>query len=946
MKAFPRRIAQTLRLLYWGVVLRIPQPHRFLRSYETIRASRLFDAAWYRRQGKQAAPQRMDPLVHYLVFGAPEGRSPHPLFDGSYYLETYPDVAAAGFNPLAHFVEAGAREGRNPHPLFDLPYYVRLYPEAAEKRNPLAHYLAEGGRRGWSPHPLFDGAYYLEAYPDVAEAGLNPLAHYVAEGGRQGRNPHPLFDGAYYLRKNPDVEKAGVNPLVHYLSDGYRDGRDPHPLFHTSYYLDRCRDAEEAQANPLVHYLRRGGREGRKPHALFDGTYYLQNNPDVAAAGLNPLVHYLAQGSREGRNPNAAFDGTYYRSVYPDVDASGMDPLVHYLVTGGGQGRNPHPRVDLAYYLRTNPDVRESGVDPLVHYLEYGMREGRYAFNVYASWIDERRLGDEDRKRIRREIDAFPWKPLISVVLPVYDTEERWLRKCVDSVRRQLYPHWELCIADDASPSPRVREILEAYRRSDGRIRVAYREKNGHISACSNTALAMAAGEFVALLDHDDELAEEALYENARLLNADPGTDMIYSDEDKIGEDGERHAPFFKPDWSPDTFLSHMYTCHLGVYRTALLREIGGFRVGFEGSQDYDLVLRLTEKTRRIRHIPKVLYHWRTIRGSTALTHDSKNYAYRSGLHAIQEALDRRGEGGRAENVPNYPGQYLVRYPLENPPLVSILIPTRDNPARLEACLASVVTRTTYPRYEILILDNGSVQPETQAALARWQRSHPDRIRVLRLETPFNYSRLNNAGAREARGDLLLLLNDDVTVITPGWLGEMAGQASRRSIGAVGAVLLYPDDTIQHAGVLLGIVGPANHSHRHARADSPGYFGRLLIVANYAAVTGACLLVKRDLYLSAGGLDETLAVAYNDLDFCLRLLRMGYFHVVLPQARLYHHESSSRGADQTGANQRRLQEEAEIVQERWGDLLRNDPFYNPNLTRRREDFTIAVGEGK
>ena len=454
----------------------------------------------------------------------------------------------------------------------------------------------------------------------------------------------------------------------------------------------------------------------------------------------------------------------------------------------------------------------------------------------------------------------------------------------------------------------------------------------------------MATGEFIALLDHDDEIAENALYENAALLNRHPEADMIYSDEDKIDEHGKRHSPFFKPDWSPDTFLSQMYTCHLGVYRTEMVRSIGGFRVGFEGSQDYDLVLRLTERTQKIHHIPMVLYHWRSIPGSTALAPGSKDYAHRAGLKALHEALARRGEGGWVEGVQNYPNHFIAHYPLKKEPLISLLIPTRDNAACLDSCLHSITTKSTYSNYEVLLLDNGSNKEETLSAFNNWQRKEPERIRIIPLAMPFNFSRLNNRGANHARGELLLLLNDDVTVITPDWLQEMAGQAQRPSIGAVGAHLIYPDDTIQHAGIILGVGGIANHSHCRANAESPGYYGWLLSITNCAAVTGACLMVKKDLYLSLKGLDESLAVAYNDVDFCLRLLNKGYYNVALPHVRLHHLESKSRGRDDSDEKWKRFSKEMEVMQERWGALIDNDPFYNPNLTRQREDFSFVIRE--
>jgi len=421
-----------------------------------------------------------------------------------------------------------------------------------------------------------------------------------------------------------------------------------------------------------------------------------------------------------------------------------------------------------------------------------------------------------------------------------------------------------------------------------------------------------------------------------------PDADMIYSDEDKITEENFRHTPFFKPDWSPDTFLSQMYAGHLGVYRTELIRKIGGFRIGFEGSQDYDLVLRFTEQTSHIYHIPKILYHWRTVEGSTARFGEAKNYAYLAAKEAIQEALDRRGEGGWVEFFPQHRGMYRVHYPVQGKPLISIIIPTRDNARHLDKCLASIFEKTTYEPFEVVIIDNGSSQAETKTLFDRWKSLKGDRLRIMRMDMPFNYARLNNEGVLQSRGDLVCLLNDDTEVITPDWLEELAGQAQRKNVGAVSAFLLYPNSTIQHAGVILGVDGPAGHSHRYWSASWVGYFGRLLITANYAAVTGACLMVDKEIYLNMGGLDEDLAVAYNDVDFCLRLLKKGYQNVVLPQARLYHHESGSRGSDRSGENQTRLKQEAVMMNERWTEWIRDDPFYSPHLTRDREDFTLQA----
>jgi GT2 family glycosyltransferase len=561
---------------------------------------------------------------------------------------------------------------------------------------------------------------------------------------------------------------------------------------------------------------------------------------------------------------------------------------------------------------------------------------------LYELWQRRHRLTAWDRNRIRKEIEAFPCRPLISVLLPVYNTDEIWLRKCLDSVLAQLYPHWELCIADDASTMPHVHPVLEEYRVRDGRIRVIFREVNGHISAASNSALSLATGEYVALLDHDDELTPDALFQIAYLVNRRPETDMIYSDEDKIDAEGRRHSPLFKPDWSPDTFLSLMYTCHLGAYRTALVRRIGGFREGFEGSQDYDLVLRLTELTEGICHIPKVLYHWRSIAASSAARFQAKDYAQDAGLRAIREAMQRRGEEALVEPIAGLSGRYRVRYRLRDRPQVSIIIPTRDLSALLETCLTSIFEKTVYDPFEVIIVDNNSREAETRDLFGRWKEKEPSRFRVAPLPIVFNFPALINEGVRNAAGDLVLLLNNDIEVVSEDWLSEMAAQAMRLRVGAVGVKLLYPDDTVQHAGVVLGVGGIAGHSHKYFANDRSGYYDRLRITANCAAVTGACLMVKKAKFLEAGGFDEALPVAFNDVDFCIRLLKAGYYNLCLSHLTLYHHESQTRGPEDTVEKQIRFRNEIELMKARWGDFLENDPFYSPHLTRDREDSSISV----
>ncbi len=530
---------------------------------------------------------------------------------------------------------------------------------------------------------------------------------------------------------------------------------------------------------------------------------------------------------------------------------------------------------------------------------------------------------------------------IISIVMPVFNTPERWLRRAIDSVRAQTYPHWELCIADDASSQPHLRAVLDEAAAADPRIKVVHRATNGHISAASNSALALATGAFVALLDHDDELAPHALHEVALALERCPDADLIYSDEDKIDEDGRRFEPYFKPEWNPDLFLGQNYLSHLSVYRTARVHEVGGFREGFEGSQDWDLALRVTDAVpaTHIVHIPRVLYHWRAIAGSTALQLSEKAYPVEAARRALCDHFQREGVAVTLEPVPG--DHWRAVHPLPSPaPVVSILIPTRDGLDHLRRCVDSILKNTDYPAYEIVIVDNQSDDPAT----LDWLRSVTcDRVRVLPYPHPFNYSAINNLAVRHARGSVVALLNNDLEVITPGWLTEMVSQACRERVGCVGAMLYYPNDVIQHAGVVLGIGGVAGHAFRDFPRGTEGVFNRARLVQNYSAVTAACLVVRKAVYEQVGGLDEVdLAVAFNDIDFCLKVRAAGYRNVWTPFAEFYHHESASRGADDTPEKKTRFEREIEIMLRRWGPDLTNDPAYNPNLTLERNDFSLAI----
>ncbi|MBE9191777.1 glycosyltransferase family 2 protein [Gloeocapsopsis crepidinum LEGE 06123] len=561
----------------------------------------------------------------------------------------------------------------------------------------------------------------------------------------------------------------------------------------------------------------------------------------------------------------------------------------------------------------------------------------------YARWLSKNFPRAADLKKMAETVEIFPYRPAISIIMPVYNPPEQFLQAAIASVLEQVYPYWELCIADDASTKPYVKSVLEEYASKDARIKVVFRAENGHISQASNSALELATGEFVALLDHDDCLTPDALYEVALLLNRHPEADMIYSDEDKIDTQNRLKDPFFKPEWCPDSFLSRMYTCHLGTYRRSLIEQIGGFRVGYEGSQDYDLVLRLTEKTANIFHIPKILYHWRIHPESTAAGVASvKSYAQLAAEKAIAEALTRRNEPGKVTGIPEFPGNYSVRYEISHYKRVSIIIPTRNLGNILNKCLESIFQKSTYPNYEVIVIDNGSTEVKTLNIISQWLEQQPEHFKCYPLDVPFNYSQLNNYAASKAEGDYLLFLNNDTEVVTPDWIEAMVEQAQRSSIGAVGALLLYPDNSIQHAGVVLGLGGVAAHSHRYFPATTPGYVCQVKTINNYSAITGACLMCRREVFAEIGGFDETLAVAYNDIDLCLKMSNLGYRNIYLPHVVLYHYESKSRGYEDTPEKITRLHKEADYLLSKWQEIVDNDPCYNPNLTRDREDYSIKI----
>lgn len=554
----------------------------------------------------------------------------------------------------------------------------------------------------------------------------------------------------------------------------------------------------------------------------------------------------------------------------------------------------------------------------------------------YEAWLARHKV---DKRTLRRQKHAaFAQKPLISIVIPLYCTPLPYLKELLESVRRQSYENWQLCLAD-GSPDDKAKEFIEKHYGREKRIVYRKLEENGGISVNTNEAVALAAGEYLMLCDHDDTLEPDALYEIVKAIN-DTGADVVYTDEDKVSMDGRHYFdPNFKPDFNLFRLRENNYICHIFVVKKSLTDETGLLRPEFDGAQDFDFILRCCEKAQKITHIPKVLYHWRCHMDSTAADPSSKAYAYEAGRKAVREHYQRLGIDAKVE-MTERPGWYRSHVKVQGNPLISVIIPNKDHTDDLELCLFSMTRKSTYRNYEILIVENNSEKEET----FEYYRKLPDRYpkaRVLTWEKEFNYSAINNFAAKEAKGEYLLFLNNDVEILTPDWMEEMLQNCQQENVAAVGAKLYYPDDTIQHAGVVLGLGGIAGHIMCRASKEDPGYFGRMISVQEISAVTAACMMVKKSDFDAVGGLDETFQVAFNDIDLCMKFRAAGKKIIFTPYAELYHYESKSRGLEDTPEKQFRFDKEVKRFQEKWAQQLEmGDPYYSPNLSVTEGDCSL------
>lgn len=813
---------------------------------------------------------------------------------------------------------------------FDPTWYLVAYGSQssvqAYRGDYFAHFRAEGRAKGYLPHIPFDEEWYRAAYPDAAaEIATGQFRdaydHYLRKGVGLRFNPCDEFDEEFYRALYPDVAEeiaAGkfVSGYQHFMFNGRLEGRDTcRYLRHDSYLAAFPQFARALKDGTCLSIIDHYVRNGRKRPS---GSFYRN-------------FHRLAEMAPAEEVDEEQFAAEIYGFTPPATepdDPDALTPALHWHRHGLEEDRlgiRPrHPDYREGLYLRANPDIAimvaegkfASGYD---HFLRHGWSEGRKGALV--TRLPE--AAPLDYPSLQRRLDGLAQRPVISVIMPTYRTDPEMLEACIDSVLRQIYPHWQFCIADDGSSDPLLRETLLAYQANDPRIKIHLLGQNGGISVASNAALALAEGDYVALLDHDDVITPDALLEFAAAIAENPSLDVLYSDEDKISADGKLHfEPAYKPGWSRDLLKSTMYIGHMTVYRTQLVREVGGFRPAFDGTQDYDLALRITDRTDRVHHIAKILYHWRMAPHSTATSFGNKPDLLQRQRLAIAASLARQGAKGQVVSSLS-PGNWRVDYDLpQPPPMISVIIPTAGKHAEIEGsrlslirnCVTSLIDANDYPRLEILVLHNKSLAPSDLLFL----QAQPNLRLIASNQAEFNFAETINRGVAEARGDYILLLNDDTETITPHFLQKMVGLAAQEGVGVVGAKLLFEDNSLQHVGIATN-GGAPNHLMIGEQRLSSGPLNMLRLIHNVSAVTAACMVMKRQIFLEAGGFDVGLPLNYNDVDFCQRLRAAGLRVVLAPDCELYHFESQTKSGTYNW--------EAQIYASRWG--VGRDDYVNP-----------------
>ena len=916
--------------------------------------SGLFDPVWYASQYKDLAESGLDPMTHYIRFGASEGHDPHPLFYTSWYLREYPEVAASGRNPLEDYIRYGVERARDPNPLFDTFWYLERYPDVAQAGvNPLRHYWEHGVAEGRDPNPLFDTDWYLERYPDVA--GQNPLAHYLRLGA--DRDPSPLFDGKYYQAQNPQISSGALVPLAHYLRHRENEGGDPHALFATEWYLNRYPDVASAGVNPLVHYVECGAAEGRDPNPLFDSDWYLRTYPEVAKSGENPLADYVRHGASQGRDPHPLFDAAWYLKTYPDVAGAGMDPLVHYLRFGGNEKRQPNPLFDSGWYLQTYPEAARSGLNPLVHYLEHGAEEGlRPCPQFDASWyrrqspdVDQSgllplahylkygmkekapstrtkvriALGDIAMESVIRRSAASTAKtygPLVSVHLPTYNTPIRYLNDIIQSIKAQTYRNWELCIVDDGSTSSECIEYLYKAASEDARIRVAFRNSNGGIAEASQQALEMCTGEYVALVDHDDILAPTALAEAADLLGRDPSAAMVYTDHAMMNDDGTLISPSLKPAWSPEFFLSTNYIVHLKVYRRSILLDAGGFKGALHSAQDVAITCKLLAARLNIVHLPKVLYYWRVHPNSVASASSAKRSIETAVIHTYNDYFTQV----RADATTVWPGYfkterlgaYKLDFPNTSKRRIAVVVPAISHQFEADRFLRHFRETDFSPLPPVHVITFRPAE-ETVDKTITWHQA--------RTQSQFDEI------IEGLDCDYVVFVSPGTLLISGDWLKGLIGYLSLSSeIGAVGGKVLDKSLRVRSGGVLL--LNQSVPISAGQAAESDGYWFNNRIATNVEAVSAGLLATPKTVYQNVRGIPFFEYGDRGGIPYCLELRRAGLRVVYTPWSKALDRHPEIVPPEFNA-----------MLASSFGEIAREDRYYHPFYSR---DVPYRIDEGK
>ncbi|MDO9041422.1 MAG: glycosyltransferase [Desulfocapsaceae bacterium] len=737
---------------------------------------------------------------------------------------------------------------------------------------PLHHYIREGWRKRYLPSFYFSPDYYLRQAPLLTEAVGNPLAHYLRQGQYEGRKPSPYFDPDFYRQIYPDVEQSGMPPLDHYVTIGSLEQRHPSPFFDVAWYLDRTPVLRSLAIDLVVHYLEFGVAEGKSPLPLFDPPYYREQNQDVEKE-KDLLAHYLTIGLAEDRRPSGWFDPEFYRRAYPDIVGVGVFPLQHYLENGVYEQRYPDMRV-------------------------------------------------QDLSR----------KPLISIVVPVYNVEEHYLNNCIRSVLYQAYPHWEICLADDCSSQPHVRQVLEQWAARDSRIKMTFLETNQGISGATNAAAALATGEYIAFLDNDDELTVDCLYQVVKVI-CETGADLLYTDEDLIGADGSRFSVFYKPGFNRELLLCHNYITHLVVSTKKKFDAVGGFDAKYDGAQDYDLVLKLSEQAQRIVHIPQILYHWRASETSTSINHEQKSYADEAGRNALTAAMERRGVEAEVLAT-DWKFYYRVQRKLRVRPFVSILVYWHDDPAGSVSWLRSLVASTDYDRFEILLMISataalrGSCRQEVAAI--------GDNILCVDVKDGLSRAAFYNFAAGQSRGEYLVFLDSKVTVCAADWLEVLLAQAPEKGTGVVAARVKNVQGEKEEIETLPDMTNESPWYYFNFLQKCSAHMNGLQCSQNVLAVSWELCLVSKELFEFCNGFDDkSLPSLFWGLDFCLRLREQGYENVYIPYGLA---ERSERENIMVGREENKeWGQERRVFQARWQKiLLKGDPYYNLGILENRD----------